>query len=77
MSALLLGLSLSWASAVGAANPPGWTRINACVHNTTFAVQIRFTRYSQAQLCPPGYTQLWWQIDQPDRTHRPRRPHWR
>ncbi len=77
MAALLMGLSLSWASAVGAANPPGWTRINACVNNSTFAVQIRFTRYSSAQLCPPGYTQLWWQITEPDGPNGPRRPPWR
>ena len=57
-AALLMGLSLSFAGRVGAANPPGWTKINACVHNTNYSVQIRFSRYSQASLCPPGYTQL-------------------
>ncbi len=77
MAALLMGLSLSWASAVGAANPPGWTRINACVNNSTFAVQIRFTRYSVGAALPPWLHPAVVADHEPDGPNGPRRPPWR
>jgi hypothetical protein len=63
---LLAGaLVMSVSGAVGAATPAGWTKINACVNNSTHVVKIRVKRYSRAHLCAPTETQMTWAIRGP------------
>jgi hypothetical protein len=55
-------LVMSMSGAAGAANPVGWTKINACVNKTTKVTKIRVKPFSAAHWCRPNERKFTWSI---------------